>query len=110
MELDESLAEAHVVLGAIQARDLDFQGAIRRLRKAAELNPGLEALVDDATGRRFTFGELDARADRTAHLLVGLGLKKGDRTYAYGVLHLPRRDDDPDAPVRQATDLGTVHR
>jgi acyl-CoA synthetase (AMP-forming)/AMP-acid ligase II len=49
------------------------------LSKRAELNPGVEALVDDATGRRFMFGELDARADRTAHLLVGLGLKKGDR-------------------------------
>ena len=49
------------------------------LSKRAELNPGLEALVDDATGRRFTFSELDARADRTAHLLVGLGLTKGDR-------------------------------
>src|SRR6476469_5023189 len=49
------------------------------LSKRAELNPGPEALVDDATGRRFTFSELDARADRTAHLLVGLGLTKGDR-------------------------------
>jgi acyl-CoA synthetase (AMP-forming)/AMP-acid ligase II len=49
------------------------------LSKRAELDPGLEALVDHATGRRFTFSELDARADRTAHVLAGLGLKKGDR-------------------------------
>ena len=49
------------------------------LSKRAKLNPGLEALVDDATGRRFTFSELDERADRIAHLLLGLGLTKGDR-------------------------------
>ncbi len=49
------------------------------LSKRAELNPGLEALVDDVTGRRFTFSELDERAHRIAHLLLGLGLAKGDR-------------------------------
>ena len=42
------------------------------LAKRAELNPGLEALVDDAAGRRFTYAELERpgrprrpRADRT---------------------------------------------
>jgi acyl-CoA synthetase (AMP-forming)/AMP-acid ligase II len=49
------------------------------LTKRAELNPGLEALVDQAAGRRFTFAELDGRADRAAHVLTGLGLAKGDR-------------------------------
>lgn len=49
------------------------------LSKRAELNPGLEALVDDAAGLRFTFAELDERADRTARVLAGLGLHKGDR-------------------------------
>lgn len=49
------------------------------LSKRAELNPGLEALVDDAAGLRFTFAELDQRADRAAHVLTGLGLAKGDR-------------------------------
>jgi non-ribosomal peptide synthetase component F len=47
------------------------------LSKRALLNPGLEALVDDAAGRRFTFAELNERADRAAHLLTGLGLAKG---------------------------------
>ncbi len=49
------------------------------LSKRAELNPGLEALVDEAAGLRFTFAELNERADRTAHVLTGLGLAKGDR-------------------------------
>ena len=49
------------------------------LSKRAELNPGLEALVDDGAGLRFTFAELNEQADRAAQLLTGLGLVKGDR-------------------------------
>ena len=49
------------------------------LAKRALLNPALEALVDEAAGRRFTYAELDARADRVAHVLVERGLRKGDR-------------------------------
>jgi acyl-CoA synthetase (AMP-forming)/AMP-acid ligase II len=49
------------------------------LHKRARLNPGLEALVDMAVGRRFTFAELDAQADRAGQVLTGLGLAKGDR-------------------------------
>jgi len=49
------------------------------LSKRAELNPDLEALVDDTAGRRFTFAELNERADRAAHALTGLGLATGDR-------------------------------
>ncbi|MGH3562470.1 MAG: AMP-binding protein, partial [Mycobacterium sp.] len=49
------------------------------LHRRAELNPGLEALVDAAGGRRFTFAELDKRADRAAQVLTRLGLAKGDR-------------------------------
>ncbi|GBE66058.1 long-chain-fatty-acid--CoA ligase FadD13 [Mycobacterium sp. MFM001] len=49
------------------------------LSKRAELNPGLEALVDEAAGLRFTFTELNERADRTARVLTGLGLAQGDR-------------------------------
>ena len=49
------------------------------LAKRAVLNPRLEALVDEAAGRRFTYAELDARADRTAHVLIERGLRKGDR-------------------------------
>ncbi|HET9875158.1 MAG TPA: long-chain fatty acid--CoA ligase [Mycobacterium sp.] len=49
------------------------------LSKRAALNPNLEAVVDVAAGRRFTFAELDARADGAARVLTGLGLVKGDR-------------------------------
>ncbi|BBZ14093.1 long-chain-fatty-acid--CoA ligase [Mycobacterium branderi] len=49
------------------------------LSKRAELNPGLEALVDEAAGLRFSFAELNERADRTSHALTRLGLAKGDR-------------------------------
>jgi O-succinylbenzoate-CoA ligase len=49
------------------------------LSKRAHLNPDLEALVDEAAGQRFSFAELNARVDRAAHLLIGLGLAKGDR-------------------------------
>ncbi|HET6918035.1 MAG TPA: AMP-binding protein, partial [Jiangellaceae bacterium] len=49
------------------------------LAKRAVLNPGLEALVDAAAGRRFSYAELNARADRVAHVLTERGLVKGDR-------------------------------
>ena len=49
------------------------------LSKRAMLNPGLEALLDEATGRRFTYAELDERANRVANVLLARGLTKGDR-------------------------------
>ncbi len=49
------------------------------LTKRAHLNPSLEAFVDAHSGRRFSFAELNARSNRTAHLLTGLGVRKGDR-------------------------------
>jgi O-succinylbenzoate-CoA ligase len=49
------------------------------LAKRAQLSPRLTAFVDVATDRRFTFAELNARANRTANLLRGLGVSPGDR-------------------------------
>ena len=49
------------------------------LSKRAHLNPTLEAIVDPASGRRFSFTELDARANRIANALAGLGVGRGDR-------------------------------
>ena len=41
LELDDSLAEAHAVLGAVALDEMDLSGAIRSLQRAVELNPGL---------------------------------------------------------------------
>ena len=44
------------------------------LAKRAHLNPRLEAFVDTHSGRRFTFAELDARANQVAVVLRDAGL------------------------------------
>ena len=49
------------------------------LTKRAILDPGVEALVDIGADVRYTFAELDERANRSAHVLSELGLSKGDR-------------------------------
>src|ERR1700754_3940797 len=49
------------------------------LTKRAILDPDLEALVDIGADVRYTFAELDERADRSANALAQLGLSKGDR-------------------------------
>jgi len=50
------------------------------LGERARLSPDKTALVEVATGRRFTYADLDARARAAARTLTeGLGLKKGDR-------------------------------
>jgi acyl-coenzyme A synthetase/AMP-(fatty) acid ligase len=49
------------------------------LGKRAHLNPDLEAAVDTATGRRLSYREIDAGANRVANGMRGLGIKKGDR-------------------------------
>lgn len=55
------------------------QHAADLLRVRAELTPGRDALLDVATGTTYTYGELNARANRTANWLRGLGVGKGDR-------------------------------
>ena len=52
------------------------------LRKRAELGGSLEGLVDVIEGRRFTYAELNDRADRLARALSHLGVNKGDRVAA----------------------------
>ncbi len=49
------------------------------LTRRAELTPKRVALVELATGRRFTYAELNERANRLANWLRRLGVEKGDR-------------------------------
>jgi fatty-acyl-CoA synthase len=49
------------------------------LSKRAELTPDRVALVELQTGTRYTYAELNARANRLAHLMRRLGVEKGDR-------------------------------
>lgn len=49
------------------------------MTKRAELNPRLEALIDVASGQRFTFEELNGRCNRIANGLRDDGVEKGDR-------------------------------
>ncbi len=49
------------------------------LRRTAGLHPDREALVECATGRRWTYRELDAAVDEVARALLALGLQQGDR-------------------------------
>jgi acyl-CoA synthetase (AMP-forming)/AMP-acid ligase II len=49
------------------------------LAKRAELQPDSEGFIDADTGRRFTFGDWNRRANRTAAALQKQGVRKGDR-------------------------------
>ncbi len=49
------------------------------LAKRAHLSPRQEGMVDVASGRRFTYDEMNRRCNQTANLLKSLGAKKGDR-------------------------------
>jgi fatty-acyl-CoA synthase len=49
------------------------------LSKRAELTPEREALLELASGRRFTYAALNERANRTANWLRDCGLGAGDR-------------------------------
>jgi len=49
------------------------------LSKRASLNPGLEAVVDVATQRRFSYAQANARCNRAANALLELGVRPGDR-------------------------------
>ena len=49
------------------------------LAKRAMLSPDLEAIVDPATDRRFTYAELNRRCNRVANALADIGVVEGDR-------------------------------
>ncbi|WP_328883471.1 (2,3-dihydroxybenzoyl)adenylate synthase [Streptomyces sp. NBC_00299] len=78
----EPLAEKYRAEGYWEGRPLD-----RLLRDSAERTPHRTALVD-ADGNRWTYAELDLRADRMAAGLRRLGIAGGDRV----VVQLPNTD------------------
>jgi len=49
------------------------------LQKRARLSPRLEALVEVERGRRFSYADLDASANRVANALLAEGVRPGDR-------------------------------
>ena len=53
--------------------------AAHLLSKRAHLTPDREALTDMAAGQRYTYAELNARANRLANWMRDLGVEKGDR-------------------------------
>ncbi|MEU6919097.1 (2,3-dihydroxybenzoyl)adenylate synthase [Streptomyces olindensis] len=78
----EEVAERYRAEGFWEGRPLD-----RLLRDRAERDPERIALVD-AAGDRWSYAELDARADRQAAGLRRLGIGAGDRV----VVQLPNTD------------------
>ena len=52
------------------------------LKKRADISANVEAFVEFEKQRRFTFFELNQRANRTASTLASLGIKPGDRVAA----------------------------
>ena len=49
------------------------------LTKRAHMSGDIEAYVDVGSGLRLTFNELNHRVNQVANLLLGLGIRKGDR-------------------------------
>ncbi|MGI5452299.1 (2,3-dihydroxybenzoyl)adenylate synthase [Streptomyces sp. CA-249302] len=78
----DALAERYRAEGYWAGRPLD-----RLLRDRADSDPARIALVD-ADGNRWTYAELDLRADRTAAGLRRIGIGAGDRV----VVQLPNTD------------------
>ncbi|MFD9718959.1 AMP-binding protein [Streptomyces sp. NPDC059076] len=57
----------------------------QRLDRAVAARPDGEALVDVASGTRFSYAELGAAVDRLARALIGIGVSKGDRIGIWAV-------------------------
>ncbi len=49
------------------------------LTNRARRDPRMEALVDTGSGERFTYDEINARANQAANMLMGQGVEPGDR-------------------------------
>jgi fatty-acyl-CoA synthase len=51
----------------------------RNFERTVRANPDAEALVEVASNRRWTYGELNTEIDLTARSLMALGIEKGER-------------------------------
>jgi eukaryotic-like serine/threonine-protein kinase len=71
LELDPTLADAHVSIGVVQMHSGDLQGAIRSLRHAIELNPAL-AFAHNMLARALSAFERHEEALVAAQTSVGL--------------------------------------
>ena len=56
-----------------------FLNSGQTLTERAKISGRLEAIVDVATGERYTYRELNERTNQVANTLLGLGLRAGDR-------------------------------
>jgi fatty-acyl-CoA synthase len=57
----------------------------RNLDRAVEAYPEREALVDVASGRRWTYAEFGAAVDELARGLMGSGVARGDRVGIWAI-------------------------
>jgi TolB-like protein/Flp pilus assembly protein TadD len=105
-EIDDSLAEAHAILGAAQAfYEWRWTEALGELDRAIQLAPGLARALDWRGAVRAAMGEMDAgRADIEAALRIDpLSLDIG--VSLSHVLYLERRFDDAIEQCRRVLDL-----
>ena len=73
-----SNAASHIIEGPAMAPAIPRVTVPQLIRERARLRPAAVALVEAATGRQFTYGELDRLIGRVAAGWVALGLKPGD--------------------------------
>ena len=71
LDLDDSLPNAYVALGIVQARESDLREGIRLLEKAVELNPGLSDAYA-TLGRLYYCVERHAEAQQAMLMAVSL--------------------------------------
>ena len=109
LELDETLAEAHVELAGIKKDGWDWAGAEREFKRAIELNPNLAEAHNkyssylSAMARHTEALSENKRAQELDPLRVGL---RGSEAAA---LSLARRYDEAIEKVKQYMDLNPGH-
>lgn len=62
---------------------MDFSWIGNWSARRAMLTPNREAIFDNITKKRYTFKEIDNRANRAARILLNMDIRKGDRVAAF---------------------------